>query len=67
MAKPLDLEVIFEAADPREQWRYKQLKLAGYDEETAALLTLDPSVDLHRAVDLLGDGCSVAMARKILL
>lgn len=36
-----------------EKWRYRQLYRAGFDHETALILASKPSIDLHKAVDLL--------------
>jgi hypothetical protein len=50
-----------------EQWRLDSLERAGYDAESAAVLAASPEVDLHRAVSLLQQGCSVELALQILL
>ena len=50
-----------------EQWRLDSLERAGYDVESAAVLAASPEVDLHRAVLLLKQGCSVELALQILL
>lgn len=50
-----------------EQWRLDSLERAGYDAESAAVLAASPEVDLHRAVSLLKQGCSVELALQILL
>ena len=49
-----------------EHWRYEQLVQAGYDGTTAARLAARNDVDLHLAVDLLRNGCSLATALRIL-
>jgi hypothetical protein len=50
-----------------EQWRLEALERAGYDPEAAAVLAASHEVDLHRAVALLEQGCSVDLALQILL
>ena len=50
-----------------ELWRLETLRRAGYDMESASVLAASHEVDLHRAVDLLGRGCSIATALQILL
>ena len=56
----LEIEVV-------EQWRLDSLERAGYDPESAAVLAASPEVDLHTAVALLEQGCSVELALQILL
>ncbi len=53
--------------DRVEQWRLFTLERAGYDAESAAVLAASPEVDLHRAVSLLEQGCTVSLALQILL
>jgi hypothetical protein len=53
--------------DRVEQWRLDSLARAGYDAESAAVLAASPEVDLHRAVSLVENGCSVSLALQILL
>ena len=49
------------------RWRLEQLLRAGYD-DTAALILADlVDVDLHLAVDLVGQGCASDTALRILL
>ena len=48
-------------------WRFEQLRLVGYDHRGARLLAKRVDVDLHRAVDLLRDGCTKELALEILL
>jgi len=50
-----------------EQWRLASLERAGYDLESAAVLAASHEVDLHRAMTLLEQGCSVDLALRILL
>ena len=53
--------------DRVEQWRLFTLERAGYDAESAAVLAASPEVDLHRAVSLVEQGCTVELALQILL
>ena len=48
-------------------WRIEQLRGVGYDRREARLLARRVDIDLHRAVDLLRDGCPHELALKILL
>ena len=48
-------------------WRFEQLRRAGYDRREARLLSRRVDIDLHRAVDLLRDGCPQELALAILL
>jgi hypothetical protein len=50
-----------------ERWRAEELKRAGYPEEVAEALAARADVDLHRALDLVGDGCPPELAAAILL
>jgi hypothetical protein len=50
-----------------ERWRIDELERAGYDGRAARTLAARHDVDLHRAVDLLRNGCSLELALKILL
>ncbi len=50
-----------------ELWRMLSLSRAGYDPESAAVLAASHDVDLHRAMSLLEQGCSVELALQILL
>ncbi len=48
------------------QWRIERLIGVGYDDESALLIGLDRSIDLHLAVELLRRGCPVDTALQIL-
>jgi len=48
------------------RWRVGQLLDAGYDGESALVIGLDGSIDLHLAVDLLRRGCPRDTALQIL-
>ena len=50
-----------------ERWRIDELERAGYDHRAAKALAARHDVDLHRAVDLLRQGCSTELALQILL
>ena len=50
-----------------QRWRVDELERAGYDPRAAMTLAARNDVDLHRAVDLLLQGCSPDLALKILL
>jgi hypothetical protein len=47
-------------------WRLEQLMQAGYDRRDAGQLARRTDVDLHQAVDLLGQGCPPDLAVAIL-
>jgi hypothetical protein len=48
------------------QWRIERLAEAGYDGESALLIGIDSSIDLHLAIGLLKRGCTVENALQIL-
>ena len=48
------------------RWRIEQLLAAGYHDDAAIVLALDPEVDLRSAVSLLERGCPVDTALRIL-
>jgi hypothetical protein len=50
-----------------EAWRAEELERAGYSREAAAEIAARHDVDLHRAVDLLRQGCPHDVALAILL
>jgi hypothetical protein len=50
-----------------EAWRAEQLEMAGYAAQAASELAMRQDVDLHVAVELLGQGCPAELALKILL
>lgn len=49
-----------------ERWRAQELERAGYSPEAAAELAARSDVDLHRAIDLLAQGCPPQVALDIL-
>ncbi len=50
-----------------ERWRAEELQRAGYPEDLAEQLAARADVDLHRALDLVRDGCAPQLAAAILL
>ena len=48
-------------------WRFERLRDAGYSEDQAIDLAAEPSVDLHRALELLERGCPPELALAILV
>jgi len=55
-----------ERPDPVAEWRYEQLRAAGYPESEAAELAGRDDVDLHLAERLLAEGCPSELALRIL-
>ena len=53
--------------DRIERWRAEELERAGYPAHAAAELAARHDIDLHRAVELLEQGCSAELALRILL
>jgi hypothetical protein len=63
-----ELELIHVSEIDRvERWRREALSRAGYDAESALVLSASHDVDLHDAIALLERGCSVDLALQILL
>jgi hypothetical protein len=61
-------EMVFESELTQvERWRIDELERAGYDPRAAMTLAGRHDIDLHRAVDLLRNGCSAELALQILL
>ena len=50
-----------------ERWRVEELMRAGYGTRAAGRLATRHDIDLHQAVELLGQGCPPELAVKILL
>ncbi len=48
-------------------WRIEQLIAVGYESDSAFVLALDASVDLHDATELVRRGCPPEIAFRILL
>jgi hypothetical protein len=49
------------------QWRIEELERAGYAPDDVLVIALDPSIDLHVAIDLIRRGCPHELALRILL
>jgi len=50
-----------------ERWRTEELIRVGFDPDVAAVMAIEPGVDLHAAVDLIARGCPPDLAARILL
>ena len=50
-----------------ERWRAEELERAGFGPADAAAIAARMDVDLHRAVELIQNGCSPELAKQILL
>ena len=50
-----------------ERWRTEALEHAGYDADSAAQLAARHDVDLHRAIEMVEQGCAHEIALQILL
>ncbi len=48
-------------------WRAEKLECVGYSPGAASALAIRRDVDLHRALELVKNGCSHATALRILL
>ena len=48
-------------------WRFEQLVVVGFSAGDAAILASHVDIDLHRAADLVQDGCPHETAFRILL
>ncbi len=53
--------------DPVRRWRLQRLVRAGYDPGDALVLSGQPEIDLHLAIDLVNRGCPPRTAVRILL
>ena len=49
------------------RWRAEELERAGYGTRAAGRLAARHDIDLHRAIELLDQGCPPELATKILL
>lgn len=54
-------------AERVERWRTEELIRGGFDPDIAALMAIEPGIDLHAAVDLIDRGCPPDIAARILL
>jgi hypothetical protein len=50
-----------------ERWRADELERAGFDARAAATIAARHDIDLHRATDLIGNGCTPELALQILI
>ena len=50
-----------------ERWRADELERAGFEARAAATIAARHDIDLHRATDLIRNGCSPELALQILL
>jgi hypothetical protein len=63
-----DVDLIVETELQRvEHWRAEELIRAGYEANDAIALAARHDIDLHGAIDLVGAGCPVELALRILL
>ncbi len=63
-----ELHVVSETELQRvEHWREEELIRAGYTPSDAVALAARHDVDLHRAVELLEQGCPIDVALDILI
>jgi hypothetical protein len=63
-----ELHVVEETEMDRvESWRAEELIRAGYTANDAVALAARHDIDLHRAVELLGQGCPIELAIDILI
>jgi hypothetical protein len=60
-------EIVETEQDRVERWRADELMRAGFDPAAAVELASRFDIDLHRATELLGRGCSAELAVQILL
>jgi hypothetical protein len=50
-----------------ERWRTEELIRVGFDPDIAAVMAIEPGIDLHTAIDLIERGCPPNLAAQILL
>ena len=50
-----------------ERWRAEELERGGFSPADAVAIAARMDVDLHRAVELIKNGCSPELAKQILL
>ena len=60
-------EIIETELERVERWRADELIRAGYDPDAAAQLAARHDVDIHRARQMLAQGCPPELALRILL
>ena len=64
---PAALDLPETELDRIERWRAEELERAGYEPPAAATIAARHDIDLHRATDLLQQGCPAELALQILL
>jgi hypothetical protein len=60
-------DIVETEAERVERWRADELIRAGFDPDSALKLAADPTVDIHRAAQMLQRGCPPELAVQILL
>jgi hypothetical protein len=55
------------AGDPVRRWRLQELVRAGYNPGDALVMSGQPEIDLHRAIELVKRGCPPHTAVRILV
>ena len=60
-------EIVETELERVERWRAEALERAGYDAADAQAIAARLDVDLHRAMELLEQGCTPELAVRILL
>ena len=58
---------VFQAGEDEIAWRHECFTKLGFDELTAAKLTLDNGVELSHVRYLISEGCSLKLAAEIVL
>ena len=61
-----EIQITETEAERVQRWRVEELERAGYDTQSATELAGRNDVDLHRAVALVENGCSIELALQIL-
>jgi hypothetical protein len=61
-----EIQITETEAERVQRWRIEELERAGYDTQSASELAARNDVDLHRAVELVENGCSIELAVQIL-
>jgi hypothetical protein len=62
-----ETHLIENESDLIEAWRAEALERAGYTPAEAAEIAARHEIDLHRAIDLLANGCPSELALRILV
>lgn len=61
------VEIVETELERVERWRAEALERAGYGPADARAIAAHLEVDLHRAIELLENGCTPELAVRILL